>query len=69
MRSLCIGECNKLLPDKQWQQQIQFHEMQMIFVETMEFVKDLKYERYEYVADICACWLKRPENREEKKRQ
>lgn len=35
--------------------------MQMIFVVTKEFVKDLKYERYEYVADIYACWLKRPE--------
>jgi hypothetical protein len=35
--------------------------MQMIFVATMGFVMDPKYERCECVADICACWLKPPE--------
>ena len=35
--------------------------MQMIFVATMGFVMDPKYEQCERGAGICACWLEQPE--------
>ena len=74
-RSVSVRQASKKqkekisLPDKLWQQQTQSRWMQMIFVVTMGFVMDPKYEQCEHEVGICACWLEQPVWEEKRTKQ